>query len=240
MESRVTKVQRAAFQKRFEKVNADCETRTVWSCIDRPIRPLIFELARIGMIPKFSCCGYSYNTEEEPKTHHASQAYVFFYAPADHVETFNHLLHLSNKCGWNVKFFNNFTWHMYTSNPVPDDLYQKNDGINEAIHQYEGYGMRIECLACNIQQFFPTVNDPVTIIDGNSMYEKTKNWIVKPKQPFIIGVDEYYEKYGKIDFKHWNTNDEEKIGRELLTPEKFTQWGNDRSSKILETSTEKK
>jgi len=178
------------------------------------------------MIPKFSCCGYSYEKEEEPKTHHNSQAYVFFYAPEQHVDQFVNLINIAQKYHWNPRYFNNFVWHIWTDNPVSDELYNKGDGVNEAIHQYEGYGLRIEGLALMLQEHFETRNDPVTIIDGNSMYERIKNWIVRPKQSFTIGVDEYYEKYGKIDANGWGTNDEQKLGISLLTPDKITQLRN--------------
>jgi len=221
MESRVTPVQRKLFQERIKKVNANRDTRTVWECIDRPIRPLIFEMARIGLIPKFSCCGYTYEDEEEPKTHHGSQAYVFFYAPEENFLVFNDFMKLVQREGWNGKFFNGFTWHIWTTNPVPDTLYKKDDGINEAIHQYEGYGLKIERLAVVLQQFFPTANDPVTIIDGNSMYKALNTWMVKPKKNFTIGVDEYYQQYGKIDWNEWKTTDEQRLGINLLTPDKI-------------------
>jgi hypothetical protein len=199
---------------------------------------LIFELARIGMIPKFSCCGYSYEKEEEPKTHHGSQAYVFFYAPEQHADQFKMLMDIAGREHWNPRYFNNFTWHISVSNPVPDDLYDKSDGINEAIHQYEGYGIRIEKMAFILQEYFKTRNDPVTIIDGNSMYDKVQNWIVRPKQNFTIGVNEYYKKYGKIDVQGWSTNDEQKLGISLLNPEKVDRLRNKSFSQNTSTVSE--
>jgi len=221
METRVTPVQRKLFQERIKKVNANRDTRTVWECIDRPIRPLIFEMARIGLIPKFSCCGYTYEDEEEPKTHHGSQAYVFFYAPEERIKIFNDFMMVAQREKWNARFYNGFTWHIWANNPVPDTLYDKEDGINEAIHQYEGYGLMIERLTVVLQHYFPTANDPVTIIDGNSMYKALNTWMVKPKKNFVIGVDEYYQKYGKIDFKEWTKTDEQRLGVGLLTPDKI-------------------
>jgi len=227
-ESRVTKIQQAAFQERFRKINADCDRRTVWECIDRPIRPLVFEIARIGMIPKFSCCGYSYDNEEEPKSHHGSMAYIFFYVPESQAKTFNDFIYVSTKDGWQIRPFVGFVWHLFTRNPVPDNMYEKSDGINEAIHQYEGYGLKIEHLAAVLQGAFSTINDPVTIRDGNAMYEGIQNWIVKPKLSFTIGVEEYYAKYGRIDKESWSKTEEDRIGVPLLNPTKFekmkTEW----------------
>ena len=223
----MTPVQRKLFQERIKKVNANRDTRTVWECIDRPIRPLIFEMARIGLIPKFSCCGYTYEDEEEPKTHHGSQAYVFFYAPEERIKEFDQFMSVAQKGGWKLKFFSGFTWHIWANNPVPDTLYDKGDGINEAIHQYEGYGLMIEKLALVLQHYFPTANDPVTIIDGNSMYKAINTWMVKPKKDFVIGVDEYYQKYGKIDCEEWFKTDEQRLGVGLLTPDKIEAMKND-------------
>lgn len=38
----------------------------VWNQIDKPMRPLIYELHRIGLPTAFSCCGYPYDGELNP------------------------------------------------------------------------------------------------------------------------------------------------------------------------------
>ncbi|MFW6272696.1 MAG: hypothetical protein ACOC2U_02815 [bacterium] len=204
------------FNKRIKTINNT--ERTVWECIDRPIKPLVFELSRIGMIPKFSCCGYTYQDEEEPKTHHAKNAYVFFYAPLEHKQNFLKLTMLCKAIKWELRFFNSHTWNMFTGNPVPDDLYHKDDGLAEAIHQYEGYGLKIDLMALNIQERFETVNDPVTIVDGNSFYKNQKSWMVKPKKEFTISVEDYYKHYGKLNKEGYFKTAEDTLGMKLIDP----------------------
>lgn len=222
--ARVSEINKQNFQERFKKINADRDVRTVWECVDRPIRPLVFELARIGMIPKFSCCGYSYEDEEEPKTHHSHHAYVHFYAPKNYMSSLHKLFNCCQKCGWEVKPFNDIIWDIKARNPVPDDMYRKEDGIEEAIHQYEGYGLKIEKLAWVIQENFITEKDPITIIDGNIFYTKLKNWIVRPKQHFTIKVEEYYKTYGKLDKNVWVTPVSEILGTEIISGKEYQNW----------------
>lgn len=223
MKSRVTEIDRALFQERFQKINDNCNTEgwTVWDSIDRPIRPLVFELARVGMIPKFSCCGYSYESEEEPKTHHGKFAYVFFYAPAKYIKQFEELTEIIKRQGWGLHMFNGMVWHLHTANPVPDDLYNKADGIPEAIHQYEGYGLKIEYLAGDIQDNMKTVNKTIEIIDGNLSYSNFKTWIVKGKKNFQISVKDYYRQYGKVNYKELCIPADVRLGMELITSRNY-------------------
>ena len=67
--------------KEIELVNKDLDKREVLEAIDRPIRPLVIEFNRIGLKTKYSCCGFNYDGEEEPKTH-TRHAYIFFYVPS--------------------------------------------------------------------------------------------------------------------------------------------------------------
>jgi hypothetical protein len=222
--SRVSNINKSAFQERIKKINKNIDKRNVWECIDKPIRPLIFELARVGMIPKFCCCGYSYENEEEPKTHHALHAYVHFYSPHGKENELNNIFQLSKMSGWDFSSFCKIIWEIRAKNPVPDNMYRKNDGIEEAIHQYEGYGLKIERLTALIQLNMPTINDPVTIIDGNSLYAHCKTWIVKPKQSFIIGVKDYYKKYGKYNESFLKETDEDRLGIKLVSLDNFNNY----------------
>jgi len=197
-----TKINKEAFMKRLKKINADRETRTVFDCIDRPIRPLVFELARIGMIPKFCCCGYTYEGEEfdEPKTHYAEGAYVHFYVRNDPkvLYNFEHIKVIVKKQNWTLNHFTNGIFDLRAGKCVPDSLYKNLDGIEETIHQYEGYALKIHVMAMIIQNYGQTFNDPVEIIDGNSFYEDIKEWMIKAKSKFVISVEDYYSKYGKL------------------------------------------
>jgi hypothetical protein len=220
MNARVTDIERVAFQNRIKKINN--RNRNVWDCIDRPIKPLVFELARIGMIPKFSCCGYSYENEEEPKSHHNSVAYVHFYAPEQNFKQFEQLIKICKEYRWGLDYYTDKVWHLYIRNCVPDNLYMKKDGIPEAIHQYEGYGLQIETLAGVIQDTISTQNDPVHIIDGNIYYEHLKNWIIRPKKDFYIGVKEYYRKYGQINTVLLCTPPDKILGLKLMDVPSYT------------------
>jgi hypothetical protein len=197
-----TKINKEAFMERIQKINADRETRTVFDCIDRPMRPLVFELARIGMIPKFCCCGYTYDGEEfdEPKTHYDGGAYVHFYVKNDPqvLHNFEQLKATAKKLDWSLNHFQNGIFDLRAGKVVPDNLYKNTDGLEETIHQYEGYALKIHVMAWAIQHNGPTYNNTVEIIDGNSFYEAIDEWMVKAKSKFVILVEDYYSKYGKL------------------------------------------
>lgn len=203
MGSNKQKIERTAFHHRIRKLNENHEHKEVWYSIDRPMRPLVFELNRIGFITEFSCCGFSYDDEEEPKTHISNHAYVFFFAPEKSKENlikfYKKFEFKGNQSRWSVwkPFSDNPVWKLAIRHCAPD-LYSKSDGIPESIHDYEFYAVSIHSLAGFIQQQFPTVNDPVRIIDGNKNYEHFEEWAVRPKREFVIGVDEYYEKFGRL------------------------------------------
>jgi hypothetical protein len=74
-------IQYSTAQERLNAINKDADTREVLGCIDRPIRPLIIQMNRIGIFTAFSCCGYSYDGEEEPKSH-LDNPNVLFVPPA--------------------------------------------------------------------------------------------------------------------------------------------------------------
>lgn len=198
--SRVTETTIEAFQNRIQKVNENRESRTVLTSIDAPMRPLVFELSRIGLVPKFSCCGFTYvgQENEEQKTHHAGMSYVHLMIKNDKhsMNSFFNLCETAIRCGWRMFYFNGGIWNLYMTPSVPDTMYSKKDGIEEAIHQYEAYALGIKNLTYRLS-LMETVCDPVTIVDGNSQYTHVDTWQVKPKQDFVVGVDEFYETYGK-------------------------------------------
>lgn len=200
-------IEAVKFCERLRKLNENADKKCVWDSIDRPIRPLVFELARIGMIPKFSCCGFYYDGEEEPKTHYAHGPYVHFWVENTEEATKN-----LDQLAWafrlsklvKVYHWQNGIFNLNIKNSVSDDLYFKKDGISESIHQYEGYALGIRDVGLFIQNNFKTVNDPVRIVDGNSYYKDVKEWQVNAKGVFEIGVDRYYELYGKIKNGKYN------------------------------------
>src|SRR5574337_1162308 len=66
------------YLERLKQLNNKPEGWTVWDSIDRPIRELVYHMNSIGLKTIFSCCGFPYPGEEEPKSH-AQDAYVLFY-----------------------------------------------------------------------------------------------------------------------------------------------------------------
>lgn len=199
------KANKIAYQKRIEEINKDRNQRTVWESIDRPIRPLIFEFNRIGLRTKFSCCGFPYEGEEEPKSHHASLSYVFVYNPlnkfkfgdkikimVDEITVINFFsaVEMAQRCGWEVKYFNTNIWHFFLRNTLPD-LYNKNDDINRAIHDYESQVLGIHNLTRELKNL-PSIGDEVIIVDGNKVYEDAgiNEWQVKAKRNYIKSLKE--------------------------------------------------
>jgi hypothetical protein len=55
-------------QTRTDILNRNADKRSVLDSIDRPIRSMVIELNRIGMETTFSCCGYTYDNQEERKS----------------------------------------------------------------------------------------------------------------------------------------------------------------------------
>ena len=157
------------------------------------------------MLPKFSCCGFTYvpDADEEPKTHIVGKSYVHFYVSSlkGASENFELLKLIIRKSGW--KLYQPFCHNndplidISYSCPTYDNLYTKLDGIKESIHQYEPYVLSIAYLTYMIQEHVITVNDPVYIIDGNSLYSPIKEWQIKPKKSFMMSISKYYNTYGK-------------------------------------------
>ncbi len=105
-------------QETINKLNNKSE-RTVLDCIDRPIRNLVIQLHRIGLYTKFSCCGFSYDNEEEPKSH-ATKSFVVIhpmlnskYYVQDNMTSFINLGIASTLTGWNLTPYNaHGEWHL--------------------------------------------------------------------------------------------------------------------------------
>lgn len=186
------------YHDRLNKVNKNYNDpdKTVWDSIDRPIRPLIYQIHRIGLKTKFSCCGFNYDGEEEPKNHHAKLTYVFVYTPdlknQQSVYAFFNLVQLSQIQGWKFAYFNNNIWHLYCENPREmKELYDKTDGQPKSIHDYETQVIKIFNLSEMLKQIpdMPEMED-LEIIDGNQMYKEAgiDEWQVKPKQSIALRV----------------------------------------------------
>lgn len=185
-----------AYMERQNSLNKDLDKKEILDSIDRPIRPLVIEFNRIGLQTKYSCCGFNYDGEEEPKTH-TRHAYIFFYEPTTEIGKQN--LELVKKVaiekfGW--QFFRhcfNDTKKRVEYNlhsellPGHKELYIKNDQIPTAIHDYEIHVIRIQELYdfCKILPTDLTINqnDEVIIEDGNKVQvERYPEWQIKPKK----------------------------------------------------------
>ena len=197
------KAELTAFQSRIKKLNEDHENRSIWDSIDRPIRPLVYELNRIGLMTKFSCCGFTYEDQEEPKTHSKNKAYVHIYSPPvgwpkgveqdgnlrdQAFRNFFRMAEIAKTCGWHIYYFMGNIWDLSTKDHMKE-FYEGKDGIEESIHQYEVFVVKIHHLAVHLKRL-PTVFDPVPIVDGNSRYENIEEWMVKPKKSCYVNAAE--------------------------------------------------
>lgn len=90
------------------------------------------------------------------------------------------------------KFANVFV--LFFKDALPHNFYISDDIIS--IHKYEQYVLTIHNLTIVLQSLPGT--DIVKIVDGNKNYSEIEMWQIDPKPDFIISVDEFYKKYGKL------------------------------------------
>lgn len=183
------------YKQRLELLNDTSDT--VWNSIDKPMRRLIFEMNRTGLITRFCCFGMPYGEDDEPKTHADSNPYVFFNLTQQGLENWNiitkNLEHQFEKELLKIKkFVNSFSLHFCDS--LPSNFYISEDMIS--IHKYEQYILTIQWLIYNLQQL--PGSDIVKIVDGNSNYREIEMWQIDPKPDFEISTEDFYKKYGKL------------------------------------------
>lgn len=174
------------------KLNENADERSVIDSIDRPIRPLVIEMMRVGFQTCFSCCGFTYEDEEEPKSHHEF-TYVVFKGP--HLEDFGEvqrffaLADLARKGGWQISLMTqNSTpeaqeWHIgFSPAHIP---WQKNyDG--KSLHEYEARVYAIQIMVNALKQW-PSVKNSVEIVDGNvERANFATDWQVHPKKATVV------------------------------------------------------
>lgn len=175
-----------------KELNTFKDDWTVIDSIDRPIRQLILEMHRIGLQTIFSCCGYSYPDEEEPKTH-AKESFVLFYDPIIHpqtVQNFFSFVTIATRCGWKIMRYHNNQWRIsFDQNSEQQEFYEKLEDGN-SIHDFELKAIAIFHLAKACKEI-PTVKESFTIIDGNNQYKKYPelDWHIKPKKDTIVYLD---------------------------------------------------
>jgi hypothetical protein len=164
-------------------------TKTVWDSIDRPIRPLIYELNRIGLKTKFSCCGFSYVGEEEPKSH-ARYPFVVFSVNEKSITSLFKVIDLTMQCGWSIiPYFKSQDWHISYSHVHNTERFY-NDGTN-SIHAYETPLIMIARLTEKMSSL-PSIDGPIFIEDGNahpSYGFLGGEWQVEPKPSVQLTLD---------------------------------------------------
>ena len=173
---------------RTKILNNDANKRPVLDSIDRPIRPLVMELNRIGLVTVFSCCGFTYKNQEEPKSHQEGWPYVLFLVDKKNnqvVKNFFRLAEIAPNFGWFIHIQENgVEWSISNRN---QDIWMKCDNLDEPIHQYE---LKLICIRKITEaiQNIPSLNDAFMLRDGNELRTAKygEEWIVEPKQPMEI------------------------------------------------------
>lgn len=178
------------YHQRLEEVNSQ-EKKTVLECIDRPIRPLIVELNRIGLRTKFCCCGFPYRGEEEPKSH-ARFPFVVLHDPLMNqdeltirrIEAFFTLARLIAGRGWLLhQYHGNGEWYLSGEKLVEgEEKFYRHDDGERGVHDYETSMIGIQSLVRSLKSVRP-ISKEFAIHDGNSMYaERTDGeWQIDPK-----------------------------------------------------------
>jgi hypothetical protein len=173
-------------QDRLEKINKDADKKPVLNSIDRPILPLVLELNRIGLQTTFSCCGYSYRGEEEPKSH-SKWTNVLFYITNN--DAFIALKEILKKIRYWDIILNTTSGNneqcLILQTPAP--IWNNCDNLTEAIHNYEVKLINIKNLT-ELLKNIPTAVKQSIIRDGNegrANYYKDE-WPIVPKQPVTI------------------------------------------------------
>lgn len=176
-------------QTRTNILNRNADKRSVLDSIDRPIRPLVIELNRIGMETTFSCCGYTYDNQEEPKSHGDTPYVLFKIDPLSVPKMMNFfkLASMSHSAGWYLSNCSN--GREWCLAKMKDEIkWNKKDGLSEAIHDYEMKVIEIKKMTESILKLIPSASDSFIIKDGNedrrALYGE--EWITVPKKSVTI------------------------------------------------------
>jgi hypothetical protein len=190
-------VENARYIARLKKLNNHCEEKTVWDSIDRPLKPLIYELHRLGLQTKFSCCGFSYEPKEgeEPKSHSTKKCYVMLHTPNNPstMQSFIRITAIAKQLGWRVHMAFPNVWEIYINNSMLG-FYEECDHLEESIHDYETYAICIFELVKQLHAL-DTVSKDVVIQDGNRTYGLVDEWQIKPKLSCKIEFDSTTDEY---------------------------------------------
>jgi hypothetical protein len=172
-----------SYAERLRELNAIQEGKTIWDSIDRPIRPLIYELNKAGLKTIFSCCGFSYENEEEPKTHARYPFVVYTLTPHPiAIRNFFRLATYASNTGWTLNPYHGLEWHLSFRGGNSELFYRVGD--EPGIHDYEQGLIAIRRMTGICELNLDEVDEKFTIEDGNShkMYDALGGeWQVKPK-----------------------------------------------------------
>lgn len=179
-------------QERTDILNKDADKRSVLDSIDRPIRPLVIELNRIGLVTTFSCCGYTYDGQEEPKCHDKN-SYALFETPTDFgaIRSFFRLSAIIGSLSWQMCVCSN--GREWCLSKIPTNEWANQDNLKEPLHEYELKLIGIVKLT-NALKDFPSASDKVTIRDGNAQRRSLygDEWTVAPKKEVVIEPGKIY------------------------------------------------
>jgi hypothetical protein len=180
------------YQARLDAVNANPTERSVLDSIDRPIRGLVQQMNAHGIQTVFSCCGFNYDGEEEPKSHSNAGPFVVFVGPKpsnmDEYRAFHGFAWDAHNAGWRIDMYSNnperILWTIrYEMLEHQKTFYQQTPDM-KGIHDYELPLIAIKRLE-KVLASRPGVRDYV-ITDGNKNYGLLDGeWQVKPKQDYI-------------------------------------------------------
>jgi len=172
--------------------------RSVLDSIDRPIRGLIIQMNAHGIRTVFSCCGFNYDGEEEPKTHSTAGPFVVLQGPGpnsrlEEYVVFHAFAFDAHACGWDLTPYHleNNKWVIrYSLKPEQAKFYQQRDGI-QSIHDYELPLIAIKRLEKTLARH-PVIVKEYSIVDGNTGYAEAldNEWQIKPKKPFVFKENE--------------------------------------------------
>lgn len=181
-----------SIQKRIDILNSGAIEKSVLDSIDRPIRPLVIELNRIGLVTTFSCCGFTYDGQEEPKSHD-NKPYVLFYVPSDIrvIRSFFHLASIVPNLSWGLNIASNgYEWCLFSFIP---EQWTNQDNLKEPIHSYELRVVHIIKLVKALKEF-PSFSEKFVVTDGNSQRRSLygNEWMIAPKKEVQLEVGQLY------------------------------------------------
>lgn len=180
-------------KERLDVLNKDASNTLIIDVIDRPIRPLILEMNRIGLNTRFSCCGFSYRDEEEPKSH-SEWPFILFKFNDQHIDecpqavkNFMIFAKWASHTGWTFRMEHPAEGEWGIVLHTQNDCGWKSSDNLKPIHEPERKITAIQNLT-NVLTELPSVFDGVfELTDGNNeRLERNPEWLVIPKRDCFV------------------------------------------------------